>query len=128
MTTALQNIKQMMDVNTVIGDPITAPDGTLIIPVSKVSLGFASAGSDFPAKTEKEMFGGGSGAGGTIVPVAFIDDSAGEVKLLQISPITTPADKAISLVPELFDKIAALFKKDKKKAADSAAATSEPII
>lgn len=115
MNTALQNIRQMMDVNTIIGDQITAPDGTIIIPVSKVSLGFASGGSDFPSKTEKELFGGGSGAGGTVVPIAFIVIQNGEVKLLQISQTTTPADKAISLVPELFDKITALFGKGKNK-------------
>ncbi|MDR3552063.1 MAG: GerW family sporulation protein [Clostridia bacterium] len=117
MNTALQNIRQMMDVNTIIGEKITTEDGTVIIPVSKVSLGFASGGSDFPSKTDKELFGGGSGAGGTIIPVAFIVISNGDVKLLQISPSNTPADKAISLVPELFDKITALFNKNKNKGA-----------
>lgn len=115
MNTALQNIRQMMDVDTVIGQQITAPDGTVIIPVSKVSLGFASGGSDFNGKTDKNLFGGGSGAGGTIMPVAFLVVANGEVKLLQISQNTTSVDKAVSLVPELFDKITALFGKNKDK-------------
>lgn len=115
MNTALQNIREMMDANTIIGEQITTADGTVIIPVSRVSYGFASGGSDFTNKSNKDLFGGGSGAGGTIMPIAFIVVSNGEVKLLQISQNTTPADKAISLVPELFDKITALFGKGKNK-------------
>jgi sporulation protein YtfJ len=115
MNTALQNIHEMMDVNTIIGEKIVTADGTVIIPVSKVSLGFASGGSDFTNKTNKDLFGGGSGAGGTIVPIAFIVVSNGDVKLLQISQNATSADKAISLVPELFDKITGLFGKGKNK-------------
>lgn len=114
MNTALQNIRNMIDVNTIIGDQITASDGTIIIPVSKVSLGFASGGSDIPNKTAQEAFGGGSGAGVSITPVAFIVVSNGDVKLMQISQSTSAADKAVSLVPELFDKITKLFNKDKK--------------
>lgn len=122
MNTALQNIRQMMDVDTIVGKQITAPDGTIIIPISKVSLGFASGGSDFPSKTDKELFGGGSGAGGTIVPIAFLVIHEGDVRLLPVMQSSTPADKAIALVPELFDKITALFgkgkNKDKAKAAE----------
>ncbi|HEX3027156.1 MAG TPA: GerW family sporulation protein [Clostridia bacterium] len=81
MNTALQNIRDMIDVNTIIGEEIVASDGTVIIPVSKVSLGFASGGSDIPNKLEKDIFGGGSGAGVSINPVAFIVVSNGEVKL-----------------------------------------------
>jgi sporulation protein YtfJ len=116
MNTALQNIRDMIDVNTIIGEQIVAADGTVIIPVSKVSLGFASGGSDIPSKSEKEIFGGGSGAGVSIQPVAFIVIANGNVKLLQINASTSAADMAISLVPELIDKITSLFgKKDKKK-------------
>lgn len=114
MESTLQKIREMADVNTIIGEQIVSSDGTVIIPVSKVSMGFASGGSDFGAKTEKSMFGGGGGAGVTINPVAFIVISNGNVKLLQIENSTTAGGKAISLVPELFDKITALFAKDKK--------------
>ena len=71
MNTTLEKIKQMVDVNSIVGDPITAPDGTIIIPISKISYGFASGGSDFPSKvqSEKEFFGGGTGAGISINPI-----------------------------------------------------------
>ncbi|AVQ96676.1 sporulation protein YtfJ [Ethanoligenens harbinense] len=118
LDSTLQNIRNLVDVNTIIGQQIVTSDGTVIIPVSKVSLGFASGGSDLPAKTEKELFGGGGGAGATINPVAFIVVSQGQVKLLQITQNSSMADNAISMVPELIDKIAALFKKDKKKDQD----------
>jgi sporulation protein YtfJ len=121
MNTALQNIREMVDVNTIIGDQIVTSDGTVIIPVSKVSLGFASGGSDFPTKSDKEMFGGGSGAGASISPIAFIIVSNGNVKLLQITSSSSVADNAISLVPELFDKITGLFGKNKKKCKEDAA-------
>jgi sporulation protein YtfJ len=131
MDTTLQKIREMVDVNTIIGDQIVAPDGTVIIPVSKVSVGFGSGGSDLPNKSDRQLFGGGGGAGVSIVPVAFIVVSGGNVKLLQIKASTSVADNAIALVPELVDKISSLFgSKDKKKsgksadAADAAAAAA----
>lgn len=117
MNTTLEKIKQMVDVNSVVGDPITSPDGTVIVPISKISYGFASGGSDIPAKSpEKQLFGGGTGAGVTINPVAFLTISAGSVKLLRVDPGNTSADRIIELAPEMIDKIASLFKKDGKKA------------
>ncbi len=113
MSTAMQSIKEMVDVNTIIGDPITTPDGTVIIPVSKVSFGFASGGSDFAMKNSSEntLFGGGSGAGISISPIAFLVVAAGQVKLLQVSDANSTADRLISLVPEVIDKVKELFKK-----------------
>lgn len=72
MDVTLEKIKSMVDSNTIIGNPINMPDGTLILPVSKVSFGFASGGSDFPSKTSKQLFGGGGGAGVSISPIAFL--------------------------------------------------------
>ncbi len=116
MDTTMDKIKQMVDVNTIIGDPITSPDGTIIIPVSKVSYGFASGGSDFPTKKEnKDCFGGGSGAGVTIQPVAFLTVFRGEVKLIPVEKYEGAADRVVGMMPELVDKVSALFKKDKKK-------------
>ena len=63
MGTSMEKIRELVDVNTIIGDPITSPDGTIIIPVSKVSFGFVAGGSDLPTKAPKEVFAGGSGAG-----------------------------------------------------------------
>ncbi len=116
MNTTMEKIKQMVDVNTIIGDPITTPDGTVIIPVSKVSYGFASGGSDLPTKKEnKDCFGGGSGAGISIQPIAFLTVCGGDVKLLPIEKYDGTADRVVGIVPDLVDKVTALFKKDKKK-------------
>lgn len=119
MDTAMQKIREMVDVNTIVGEPITSPDGMIIIPVSRVSYGFAAGGSDIPNKTDKQVFGGGSGAGISIVPIAFVVVYDGEVKLLNINANTTTADRVVSLVPELFDKVSQLFKKDKDKSKTS---------
>lgn len=121
MDTTMNKIKEMVDVNTIIGDPITSPDGTIIIPVSKVSYGFASGGSDFPTKNEnKDCFGGGSGAGVTIQPVAFLTVYQGKVNLMPIEKFDGAADRVVGMVPDLVDKVTGLFKKDKSKKADDA--------
>jgi sporulation protein YtfJ len=115
MGVTMQKIKEMVDVNTIIGDPITTPDGTVIVPVSKVSYGFASGGSDFPSKKDgKNCFGGGSGAGITINPVGFLTVSKGEVKLVNIGEEEDAIEKVISMVPDVVDKVSSFFKKDKK--------------
>ncbi|MCY1714298.1 GerW family sporulation protein [Caproiciproducens galactitolivorans] len=124
MNTTLEKIKQMVDINSIVGDPITSPDGSIIIPISKISYGFASGGSDFPTKTqsEKNFFGGGTGAGVSISPVAFITICNGEVKMLQIDPYNNTADRIIGMFPEVMDKIGGMFgskKGDGKRYRDS---------
>lgn len=116
MGTTMQKIREMVDANTIIGDPITAPDGTTVIPVSKVSYGFAAGGSDFPSKNQpnKDFFGGGSGAGVSVTPIAFLTISNGKVDLLMVQEINGATERMASMVPDLVDKITALFKKDKK--------------
>ncbi|WBY64639.1 GerW family sporulation protein [Thermocaproicibacter melissae] len=115
MDTTLEKIKQMVDVNSVIGDPITAPDGTVIIPVSKVNYGFASGGSDLPVKTsEKQFFGGGTGAGVTITPVAFLVVSNGDIRLMRVELGSTPVDRIIDQAPELINRISSMVGKKKK--------------
>lgn len=101
----MQNIREMVDVNTIIGEPITSPDGSIIIPVSKVAFGFASGGSEFAAKSEKMPFGGGAGAGVNITPVAFLVITHGNVKLLQIGESSGTLDKLISMIPDIADKV-----------------------
>lgn len=114
MDTTMKKIKEMIDVNTIIGDPITTPDGTTIIPVSKVSYGFASGGSDLPTKKDnKDCFGGGSGAGVTINPVAFLYVSKGNVKLIPIEKYDGAVDRIVGMVPEVLDKVSDMIKKDK---------------
>lgn len=119
MNTTMEKIKEMIDVNSIIGEPITSPDGTLIIPVSKVSYGFASGGSDLPTKKEnKDCFGGGSGAGVTIKPVAFLTVYQGNVKLLSVDKQDGAIDVIADKLPEAIDKIQGFFKKDKKDKKD----------
>ena len=118
MGVTIEKIKQMVDVNTVIGAPVAAPDGTVIVPVSKVSYGFASGGSSFVAKSapNKDLFGGGTGAGVSINPIAFIVISKGSAKVLSIdTPNSTVAEKALALAPDLVDKITARFNRENGK-------------
>ena len=120
MDTTLEKIKSMVDVNTIIGTPITSPDGTIIIPVSKVSYGFASGGADIRGKKDNQhpTFGGGSGAGVTINPVGFLAVYKGDVKFIPVAKYDGPADRIIGMVPELFDKIKGLFTKEGKSKAE----------
>lgn len=114
MGTTMEKIRDMVDVNTIIGDPIVTPDGTTIIPVSKVSFGFASGGSDIPVKVPKEVFGGGSGAGVSIQPLGFLVVHQGDVRLLEMNGPGDSMGKALGLVPDVISKISDLFKKDKE--------------
>lgn len=119
MDTTMEKIKEMIDVNTIIGEPITSPDGTLIIPVSKVSYGFAAGGSDLPTKKEnKDCFGGGSGAGVTIQPVAFLTVYQGDVRLVSVDREEGKADKLVNMIPDVLKKVKGVFKKDKSESAD----------
>lgn len=122
MGTTLDKIRQMVDVNTVMGDPVTTPDGTVIIPISKISYGFASGGSDLPSKThaEKNYFGGGAGAGVTVTPLAFLTISGGNVRLLQIDPYNSSADRVIGMIPEVADKINEFMNSRKEKKREAA--------
>ena len=119
MDTTMEKIKEMIDVNTIIGEPITSPDGTLIIPVSKVSDGVAAGGSDLPTKKEnKDCFGGGSGAGVTIQPVAFLTVYQGDVRLVSVDREEGTADKLVNMIPDVLKKVKGVFKKDKSESAD----------
>lgn len=115
MNITMDKIKQMVDANTIIGDPITSADGTLIIPVSKISYGFAAGGSDLPTKKEnKDCFGGGSGAGVTIQPIAFLTVYQGDVRLISVNGGGDGLDKLVSMVPDVVDKVKGFFKNKKK--------------
>ena len=109
----LQKIKEMVDVNTIVGNPINLSNGTIIVPVSKVAYGFASGGSEFSNKKENQenLFGGGSGAGVTVSPVAFLVSTATDVKMLRIEPTNNSVDRIIELIPEAIDKVSSCFKK-----------------
>lgn len=129
MDTAMSNIKSMVDVNTIVGDSVTTPDGTVIIPISTVSFGFGAGGTQFAAKADtvtpqNPMFGGGCGGGANVKPIAFLVVGGGNVRLLPISDKVTPTDRIIDMVPEVIDKVNCALsgavekfssKRDKKK-------------
>lgn len=115
MDTTMDKLRAMVDADTITGSPIVVGDVTLI-PVSRVSFGLATGGSDFPTKTaDKQLFGGGGGAGVTIAPVAFIAIQGGNVKMLPVYNDLTSVEKAISMAPELIDKAKELFPKKAKE-------------
>lgn len=113
MGVTIDKIREMVDTSTIIGDPIRVDAATTIIPVSRVTFGFASGGSDVAPKSEKQMFGGGTGAGVSVTPVAFLVISGGNVRTVQLIEKVTAVDNAITALPELVDKITAMVKKDK---------------
>ena len=114
LSTTIEKVRELVDTKTIIGEAIYAEGGITIIPVSKVTYGFASGGADFPSKNEKELFGGGGGAGVTITPVAFLVINDGEVTLKHITAYDNAAERVVNLVPEMFDKVTGLVKKTKK--------------
>ena len=114
MGVTIEKIRDMVNAETIIGDPIHVDD-TTIIPVSRVTFGFVSGGSDVGPSSSKQMFGGGSGAGINITPIAFLVIANGDVKLLQLVSKPDSTDRLVNLVPDLVDKVTGLFKKDKDK-------------
>lgn len=130
MDVTLEKIRQMVDSNTIIGNPINTADGTTILPVSKVTFGFTSGGSDFmSSKAPKELFGGGSGAAVSITPVGFLVLQEGNVRLLQLADKDSSVDRALNLVPDVMDRVQGFMNKRSPRAsassgvkADSAAA------
>ena len=116
----MERLKQMVDVNTVVGTPITTPDGVTVIPISRVSMGFASGGSDFSHKNlpanKDNCFGGGSGAGVTITPVSFLIIHGDNVRIINANPVPDGVvEKAINMVPEIVDKVSDLAGGKKKE-------------
>ena len=109
----ISKIREMVDVNNVIGDPITTPDGVTIIPVSKVSVGFGGGGSDFVSKTpgkQDNPFGGGVGGGVKVTPICFLIVKDGNVRMMPVAtPANTTADRIVEMVPDTLDKISAFI-------------------
>ena len=119
MSTTMQKLREMVDVNTILGEPIHA-EGVTLIPISKVSMGFASGGSDFTTKNQKpeadNSFGGGSGAGINIIPVAFLIVKGDSVKLLPVAqPAGSTVDRVVEMVPEVIDKVTGFIEKQQQE-------------
>ena len=109
LETTIQKIREMVDVNSVIGQPITTPDGVTIIPVSKVSVGFGGGGSDFASsKGGENPFGGGVGGGVNVTPICFLIVKDGNVRMMPVAaPANTTADRIVEMVPDTLDKLTA---------------------
>ena len=132
MKTAMENIKEMVDVNTILGDPVETPDGSVIVPISRVTFGFAAGGSEFEANgggakpkekesnqegsadLDKHPFGGGSGAGITINPVAFLVVGKEQIKLLPVES-NVLVDRILDSAPQLLDKIQSMINPKSKE-------------
>jgi sporulation protein YtfJ len=119
MQTAMENLKEMVDVNTIIGDPVEAPDGSLILPISKVGFGFAAGGSEFDVSTGGGKdgssaglpFGGGAGGGVSITPIGFLVVSNGTIKMLSTEAPNQLYERLIDLAPSMMDRIQAMTKR-----------------
>lgn len=118
----IAKIREMVNVNSVVGEPITTPDGVTIIPISKVSIGLGGGGSDFVSKNvnhHDNPFGGGVGAGVKIDPVAFLIVKDGSVRMLPVAtPANTTADRIVEMVPDTLDKLAAFLDSRMEKKAE----------
>lgn len=114
MTTAMENIEKMTEVNTIVGEPIHSPDGSMIIPVSKVGFGFAAGGSEFtPENLDEDAtlpFGGGSGGGVSITPVAFLIISNDGVNMVHMDGSNHLYDTLMNLAPTAVEKVQNLLK------------------
>lgn len=133
MKTAMENIKEMVDVNTIVGDPVETPDGSVILPISKVGFGFAAGGSEFAGgETDTNIgthrndamnanvalpFGGGSGGGVSITPIAFLVVGTQGVKVVPLDNQTHLYERLIDSAPQMVDKIQSMIK-DKGNAAN----------
>ena len=110
-------IKEMIDSNSVVGEPIVTADGVTIIPISKISVGFGGGGSDFATKnSQSDAFGGGVGGGVKVTPIAFLVIKEGNVRMIPVAvPASSTADRIVELIPDTLDRISNLFdsKKDK---------------
>lgn len=127
MKTAMESIKDMVDVNTVVGDPVETPDGNVIIPISRVTAGFAAGGSDFEGSNDEKKkdvqegnnfpFGGGSGAGVSVHPMGFLVVGQGQIRLIPVDGNVT-VDRIIDVAPTVFNQVAEMFGRGKHKEND----------
>ncbi len=135
MKTAMESIKEMVDVNTIVGDPVETPDGSVIIPISKVACGFAAGGGEFEAAGGGQgggqggdgqggqggqqgnsaglPFGGGSGAGVSVRPVGFLVVGQGQIRLLPVDG-NAVVDRIIDVAPQLLSQVQNMFKRDRR--------------
>ncbi|MCA0754463.1 GerW family sporulation protein [Paenibacillus sp. N4] len=135
MQTAMENIKEMVDVNTIVGDPVQTPDGSIIMPISKVGFGFVAGGSDIRMDDAEHKngtasdahhnaavsapFGGGSGGGVSITPIAFLVVGTQGVKIVPLDSQTHLLDRVIDSAPHMFDRLQSMMKRSTPAYTDS---------
>ena len=115
MANTLGKMRELVDSNTVIGTPITTEAGVTIIPVSKISFGFVSGGTDFATEKQKDLFGGAASSGASITPVGFLVVNGTGVKFMQVAEGNRTIDRLINMMPEVIDKLEALVSSKGKK-------------
>ena len=114
MGAAMEKVHEMVDTNTIVGQPITTPDGVTLIPISKVSFGFGGGGGDY-GKAPKENFGGGAGAGVKIDPVAFLIVKDGQTRMMPVAvPAVATVDRVLEMTPQFLDRIDGFISKKKE--------------
>jgi len=118
MSTSMENIREMVDVNTVVGDPVATQDGSTIIPISKVSFGFVAGGGEYAAGMHQQQeglpFAGGAGAGVSVHPVGFLVCSSNGVRLLSAS-CASPMERMIEMIPQALESIQSLAEEETPK-------------
>ena len=115
MRSAMEKVRELADTNSIVGQPITTPDGVTLIPISKVSLGFGCGGGDY-GKVQPRSFGGGSGAGVNIAPVAFLVIKDGITRVLPVAvPPVSTVDRVVEMVPDVLDRVEKFFDKKEDK-------------
>lgn len=126
MDAAMENLKSMVDVNTIVGDPVHTPDGSVILTVSKVGFGFVAGGSEFMHRhckkeahtADKQPFGGGSGGGVSITPIAFLIVNSSGIQMLHLDEKTHLVERLFDMAPQAIEKINGILEKMKNKNAD----------
>ena len=118
LRSTMEKVREMADTNTIVGQPITTPDGVTLIPISKVSVAFGGGGGEYGKAVPKENFGGGAGAGVKIDPVAFLIIKDGTTRMLPVAaaPMST-VDRIVDMAPDIMDKVEKYF--DKKEAKET---------
>jgi len=135
MKTAMESIKEMVDVNTVVGDPVETPDGTVIIPVSRVACGFGAGGGEFESQSQAQdggeeaspFFGGGSGGGVSVQPVGFLVVGNGQIRLLPVDS-NVIYDRLLDVAPQLLTQLQSIFRRDRSYPAHPPAHPDQPQL
>ena len=128
MASALGKMRDLVDSNTIIGSPINTQDGTVILPVSKISFGFVSGGTDFASKTQKDLFGGAASSGASITPVGFLVIKEGSVRFMQVAEGNATIDRLINMMPEVVDRLEGFLASKTGKKEEVKTETVETVV